>query len=283
VLLAAAAWLAVGAVACAGRGGSGGAATGSDEAATSTSAGAGTRTKSASPDAPPAAAECKALYDAYRAAAPPDAPADEVGFVARCRASDRGVLGCLDEAEKACAAAPGAGRAGPGGLCVASGAAACVQRHRTLAARKEGIPERLAHAIIDGAITPDPSGGLALSGDFATAAFAEKAYAVKLAHRRALVFFPIWRGRCRNVRGYVWSSAPFTGADFAKGTGADETLPVLALRLEDPCAAPPPAPSVPSAAGKSGKSAKAPAAAEEPFVVDEHVDPNWLAVSWTWD
>jgi len=291
VLSAGTAWLAVAAVACAGNGGTGGSGGGPGEGATSLSAPAGTGTKSASPDAPPTAVECKALYDAYRSAAPPDAPADEVGFVARCRASDRGVLACLDEATKACASASGADLAGAGGLCVASGAAACVQRHRTLAARKEGIPERLAHALIDGAVTPDPGGGLALSGDFASAAVAEKAYAVKLPHRRALVFFPVWRGRCRNVRGYVWSSPPFVAADFAKGSGSDETLPVLALHLEDPCAAPPalappipaPAPAKASKAGAKGKPRKAPAVSEEPFVVDEHVDPSWLMVSWTWD
>jgi len=273
--------------ACESRGGVGGMATGipASSAATApaaTAGGAAARATAAAtapgtaawtgaPDAPPSAAECAWLYARYRTWAP-ELLADEPGFLARCRGSDRGVLGCIDETRKECPAGSGAATEGLDDVCMTFGAGACVQRHRTLAARREGVPERIANAILDGAITPDAAGVLALSGDWATLAKSEKAYALALPHRRELLFIPVWRGRCRNVRGYVWSSKPFEPADFGKGTDGHETLPALALRLEDPCGSPP-----------DLRPAGPPPAITEPFVVEEKLDPQWLAVGWTWD
>jgi hypothetical protein len=271
--------------ACESRGGIGGMATGIPASAGASTAagdpGAAARTAAAAapgtaawtgaPDAPPSAAECAWLYARYRTWAP-ELLAEELGFLARCRGSDRGVLACIDAAKKECPAGTGASAEGLDDVCMTDRGGDCVQRHRTLAARKEGVPERIARAILDGAITPDAAGVLALSGDWATLAKLEKAYAVALPGRRELLFIPVWRGRCRNVRGYVWSSKPFEPGDFAKGADGHETLPALQPRLADPCGPPPdlrpPGPPPP---------------VTEPFVVEEKLDPQWIAVGWTWD
>lgn len=193
---------------------------------------------------------CVALFARYRNAAGPDVDARKQWFLARCEQADPHVALCPEEilAPVRTASEADAQRT------LAWQLPGCVQRYRTLRARDEHVAEKVAEAVRAGQLAP---GRALLPPDLETASFDSTVWIANRPGGALWLFFPTWRGRDRNVAGYLWSSTPLPPA-----TGAHPTMVLPGFCFDDACK---------------------PVAEPEPFSVEKVLDPHWRFVRWAWD
>jgi hypothetical protein len=219
--------------------------------------------------APPSAAECEGLWARYHALVPGDTFIGRDGFIARCRRSEREVLGCPERVKSEVAdivrhVSEGnradAGETAPSEalqtrilfqIAGPSRMGICMTRARLRFALRTGELAALAGEVTGGRLATDRDGILIASGDYATlpwlgvnegpagGAVPAPPGEVRVSRRPDgrvwLYFLGGLLGRHQNQVGFLYSSAPLLPADFtSSGSAARVCLDRVAQEKHPP-------------------------------------------------